>query len=299
MLRRLPPLNSLRALEVVSRHTSFRDAAKELHVTAAAVGQQIKSLEDQVGRKLLRRHSAGYVLTSEALAAVSDLRAAFDRLSSAVNTLSQGSRRVLTITVVPSLAAMWLVPRLHEFERQYPDIDLLLHSSEGVVDLDKGGADLAIRYGSGVYAGAESTRLFDGELFPVCSPRLAAGPPRMKIPPDLRGKPLVHVDWHPAHGVWPGWSAWLKAAGVDSVDPRKGLRFSDDGMAIQAAVAGRGVVLASAALARDHLAARRLVRPFKVSIATNFAYYVVCPKERAQDADIAAFRQWVLAKAGG
>ena len=297
MLHRLPPLNSLRALEVVSRHSSFREAAKELHVTAAAVGQQIKSLEDQIGRKLLRRHSAGYVLTNEALAAVPDLRTAFDRLSAAANTLSQGSRRVLTVTVVPSLAAMWLVPRLHEFERQYPDIDLLLHSSEVVVNLDTGGVDLALRYGSGVYAGAESTRLFEGELFPVCSPRLAAGPPRMKTPADLRGKPLVHVDWRPAHGVWPDWSAWLKAAGVDTVDPRKGLRFSDDAMAIQAAIAGRGVVLTSAALARDHLAARRLVRPFKVSVATGFAYYIVCPEERAQDAAVTAFRDWVLAKA--
>ncbi len=266
-------------------------------MTAAAVGQQIKSLEDQLGRKILRRHAAGYVLTSEALAAVPDLRAAFDRLSAAVNVLSQGSRRSLTVTVVPSLAAMWLLPRLHEFERQYPDIDLRLHSSENVVDLAAGGVDVALRYGSGDYAGAQSTRLFDGELFPVCSPKLAAGPPRMKVPADLRGKPLLHVEWHPAYGVWPDWSAWLKAAGVDTVDPRKGLRFSDDGMAIQAAVAGRGVVLASTALARDHLAARRLVRPFKISLETSFAYYVVCAKERAQDADVAAFRRWVFDEA--
>ena len=299
MQRRLPPLNSLRALEVVSRHSSFRGAAKELHVTAAAVGQQIKLLEDQIGRKLLRRNSAGYVLTAEALAAIPDLRAAFDRLSAAATTLSQGSRRVLTVSVVPSLAAMWLVPRLHEFEHQYPDIDLLLHSSEEVVDLGTGSVDLALRYGSGVYAGTESTRLFDGELFPVCSPRLASGPPKLKTAADLRGKPLLHVDWRPGHGVWPDWSAWLKAAGIDSVDPRKGLRFSDHGMAVQAAVAGRGVVLASTALARDHLAARRLVRPFKVSIATQFAYYVVWKKERAQDPDVAAVRQWVMEEASG
>ena len=298
MLRRLPPLNSLRALEVVSRHTSFKSAAKELHVTPAAVGQQIRALEDQLGNKLLRRHSAGYVLTKEALAAAPDLRAAFDRLSTAVNTLSQGARRMLTVSVAPSLAAMWLVPRLHAFEHQHPDIDLVLHSSENVVDLKTGSADLALRFGSGVYAGAESTQIFDGELFPVCSARLAAGPPRMKTPEDLHGKPLLHIDWRPPYGVWPGWSAWLKAAGVDTVDARKGLRFSDDGMALQAAVAGRGVVLTSTALARDLLAARRLGRPFKLSIPTGFAYYVVCPKDQVRRAEVAAFRQWVLAEAG-
>ena len=110
MHRRFPPLNSLRAFEVVSRHESFRAAAEELHVTAAAVSQQVKTLEDHLGRKLLHRRSGGYTLTADALAGLNHLRDGFEQLSSAVVTMSSGGQRVLTVSAVPSLAAEWEAP---------------------------------------------------------------------------------------------------------------------------------------------------------------------------------------------
>jgi LysR family glycine cleavage system transcriptional activator len=297
MLRRLPPLNSLRAFEVVSRHESFRAAAKELHVTAAAVSQQVKILEDHLGRKLLRRRSGGYSLTPEALAGLKYLRNGFEQLSSAVATMSSGGQRVLTVSAVPSLAAEWLMPRLHRFREQHPGLDILLHASEELVDLEHSRVDLGIRYGSGNYPGLTSERLFVDEIFPVYSPRMLKGRASLKKPGDLRGQPLIHTDWTPKRGEWPGWSEWLRAAGVTEVDVTKGLRFSDGALVIQAAVRGQGIALGSKALAQEHLAAGRLVRPFKLSLVTDFAYYVVCEKSRADEPDLLAFRRWLMAEA--
>jgi LysR family transcriptional regulator, glycine cleavage system transcriptional activator len=295
MRRRLPPLNSLRAFEVVARHSSFRDAASELHVTPAAVSQQIKTLEDHLGRKLLRRHSGGYSLTADALVGLQDLRDAFERLSSAVQKISAADQRMLRISTVPSLAAAWLVPRLPRFQERHPALDVLLHASYEMVDFQHAPFDMAIRYGGGAYPGLASHRLFGDEISPVCSPQLL-GRAEIDGPVDLRGMSLLHTHWDPPVGKWPGWAEWLRAAGIKGVDATKGPRFSDGAMALQAAVDGQGIALASQALAVDHLAAGRLVKPFKVSVATDFGYYLVCAKARADEPDLVAFRRWLFAE---
>jgi LysR family glycine cleavage system transcriptional activator len=297
MHRRLPPLNSLRAFEVVSRHESFRSAAEELHVTAAAVSQQVKALENHLGRKLLRRRSGGYTLTADALAGLPHLREGFSQLSSAVATMTAGAQRLLTVSAVPSLAAEWLVPRLHRFREQYPALDVLLHASEELVDFEHSRVDLGIRYGTGSYPGLASERLFVDEIFPVYSPRMLGGRAALKKPSDLRGHQLIHTDWTPDRGHWPGWTDWVRAAGVTGVDVTKGLRSSDGALVVQAAIQGQGVALASKALVLEHLAAGRLVRPFKLSLVTDFAYYVVCAKSRADEPDLRAMRTWLLAEA--
>jgi len=297
MRRRLPPLNSLRAFEVVSRHESFRAAAEELHVTAAAVIQQVRALEDHLGRKLLRRRSRGYSLTADAVAGLQHLRDGFEQLSSAVEAMTSSGQRILTVSAVPSLSAEWLVPRLYRLREQYPDLEVLLHSSEELVDLEHSRVDLGIRYGSGSYPGLISERLFFDEIFPVYSPLLLKGRRSLKKPSDLRGLPLIHTEWTPETGHWPGWIDWLRAAGVTGVDATKGLRFSDGALVIQAAVSGQGVALGSKALALEHLAAGRLVRPFRLSLVTDFAYYVVCEKKRADEPDLVGFRRWLIAEA--
>lgn len=296
MPRRLPPLSSLRAFEVVSRHQTFRAAAEELHVTAAAVIQQVKALEEFIGRKLLRRDRRGYTLTPDGAAGLDHLRNGFDQLSAAVDAMVSGGHRVLTVSAVPSLSAEWLVPRLYRFREQYPDIDVLLHPSEEVVDLERSRVDLGIRYGSGSYPGLISERLFYDEIFPVYSPRMLKGRTSIKRPGDLRGLPLIHTEWAPQTGHWPGWADWFRAAGVTGVNVRKGLRFSDGALVIQAALSGQGVALGSKALALEHIAAGRLIRPFELSLVTDFAYYVVCAKSRADEVDLVAFRRWVISE---
>jgi len=297
MRRRLPPLNSLRAFEVVARHESFRAAAEELHVTAAAVSQQVKALEDHLGRKLLRRRRSGYSLTAEALAGLPQLRDGFDQLSSAVAKMTSGGQRLLTVSAVPSLAAEWLVPRLHRFREQHPALDVLLHASEELVDFEHSRVDLGIRYGTGSYPGLAAERLFVDEIFPVYSPRMLAGRAPLKKPGDLRGQPLIHTDWTPDRGHWPGWADWVRAAGVTGIDVTKGLRSSDGALVIQAAIGGQGVALGSKALVLEHLAAGRLIRPFKLSLVTDFAYYVVCARSRADEPDLRAIRTWLMAEA--
>jgi LysR family glycine cleavage system transcriptional activator len=297
MRRRLLPLNSLRAFEVVSRHESFRAAAEELHVTTAAVIQQVKALEDHLGRKLLRRHSRGYSLTPDAAAGLEQLRNGFGQLSAAVEAMSSGGQRVLTVSAVPSLSAEWLVPRLSRFREQHPDIDVLLHPSQEVVDLERSRVDLGIRYGSGSYPGLISERLFHDEIFPVYSPSMLEGRRPLKRPNDLRGHTLIHTEWSPATGHWPGWSDWLRAAGITDVSASRGLRFSDGALVIQAAVRGQGVALGSKALALEHLAAGRLIRPFELSLVTDFGYYIVCAKSRVNEPDLVAFRRWLITEA--
>jgi len=296
MRRRLPPLNSLKAFEVVARHSSFRNAANELHVTPAAVSQQIKTLEDHLGRKLVRRHSGGYSLTADALVGLQDLRDAFERLSSAVQKISAADQRMLRISTVPSLAAAWLVPRLPLFRERHPTLDVLLHASYDVVDFEHSTFDMGVRYGGGAYPGLASQRLFVDEIFPVCSPRLL-GRAEIDSSVDLRGLPLLHTHWNPPVGKWPGWEEWLQAAGITGINVKKGPRFSDGSMALQAAVDGQGIALASQALALDHLAAKRLVKPFEVSLLTDFGYYLVCAKARANEPDLIAFRRWLFAEA--
>jgi LysR family transcriptional regulator, glycine cleavage system transcriptional activator len=296
MPRRLPPLNSLRAFEVVSRHQTFRAAAAELHVTAAAVIQQVRALEAFVGRKLLRRDRRGYTLTPDGAAGLDPLRDAFNQLSMTVEAMVSGGHRVLTVSAVPSLSAEWLVPRLRRFREAHPDIDVLIHPSEEVVDLEHSRVDVGIRYGSGSYPGLIAERLFSDEIFPVYSPRLLKGRRAIKRPDDLRGLPLIHTVWAPQTGHWPGWADWLTAAGVTGVNVAKGLRYSDGALVIQAALSGQGVALASKALALEHLAGGRLIRPFELSLVTDFAYYLVCARSRAQEPDLVAFRQWVISE---
>lgn len=299
MPRRLPPLSSLRAFEVVARHETFRAAAEELHVTPAAVMQQVKALEGFVGRKLIRRHGRGYSLTPDGAAGLEALRSGFDQLSAAVDAMSSDGRRILTVSAVPSLSAEWLVPRLHRFREQHPDIDVLLHPTVELVDLEHSRVDLGVRYGSGSYPGLVSERLFDDEIFPVYSPQMANGRRALKNPSDLRAHPLIHTEWTPGTGHWPGWPDWLRAAGVTGVNVNKGLRFSDGALAIQAAVSGQGVALGSKALALDHLAAGRLIRPFELSLVTDFGYYIAYAKKRAEEPDLLAFRRWIISEAQG
>jgi LysR family glycine cleavage system transcriptional activator len=296
--RRLPPLNCLRVFETVARHTTFRAAAKELNVTAAAVGQQVKSLENQLGRPLLLRQRGGYLLTAEGRAGARALEAAFEQLASAVTLMSSSARRKLTVTTTPSLAAAWLVPRLKDFEQQHPEIDLLLHSSRDVTDLESRGADVALRFCRGASEGTEATLLFSAQLFPVCSPYLLRGRGSIKSPEDLLTMPLLHADARPPPGGrWLDWPAWLKAAGAPGASSRRGMHFADQGQAIQAAVAGRGVALATTALVVDHLTEGRLVRPSSLTVDTDFAYYVVTLTDRAAEADLVAFKRWALGQA--
>ncbi len=292
MARRLPPLNALRAFEAAARHLSFTRAAEELHVTQAAISHQVKALEEHLGRKLFRRLNRALLLSDDGQAYLPSVSRAFALLNDATrNLLERDAPGPLTVSALPSFAARWLVPRLGRFRQIHPDIDLRIDPSAALTDFASGDVDVGIRYGRGKYSALRADWLMTEDIFPVCSPALLSGEHPLRAPGDLEHQVLLHDD---GHGDW---RTWLLAAGIDRVDPTRGPIFTDSSMLIQAAMAGQGVALARGVLAADELAAGRLVRPFTLSLPTEYAYYLVCPQNTAEQPKIAAFRDWLLDEA--
>jgi LysR family glycine cleavage system transcriptional activator len=295
--RRLPPLNALRAFEAAARHMNFSRAADELSVTPGAVSQQIQNLEDYIGAPLFKRTPKGLLLTDAAQTALPALREAFDRLAEAASLLTAAEEgRRLTISAAPSFAAKWLVPRLGRFEAAHPEIDVWLSAGLELVDFTSGEIDLALRYGTGRYPGLEVQRLLGETVTAVASPRLLAEVPLNELS-DLANHTLLHDGSPDADESCPDWSMWLAARGVKGVDGARGPRFNQSSLVIEAAVNGRGVALAKQTLAQADLDAHRLVQPFNIETAVDFAYYIVHPKAKGRLAQVRAFIAWLQGEA--
>lgn len=295
--RRLPPLNALRAFEAAARHMNFSRAADELSVTPGAVSQQIQNLEDYIGAPLFKRTPKGLLLTDAAQTALPALREAFDRLAEAASLLTAAEEgRRLTVSAAPSFAAKWLVPRLGLFEAAHPEIDVWLSAGLELVDFTSGEIDLAIRYGSGRYPGLEVSRLLGETVSPVVSPKLLEETPLGQLS-DLGNHVLLHDGSPDADDSCPDWAMWLAARNVKGVDGARGPRFNQSSLVIEAAVNGRGVALAKQTLAQADLDAGRLVQPFNIETAVDFAYYVVHPKAKGRLSQVRAFVAWLQQQA--
>lgn len=295
----LPPLKSLRAFEAAARNLSISRAAEELHVTPAAVSQQIKLLEAHLGVPLFRRLTRALALTEAGQAALPPLREAFDKLHESlrrVEALQESG--LLTISVSPSLCEKWLLPRLERFRSLHPEYELRIDATDRLADFTRDGVDLALRYGRGRYPGLQADCILTDVAFPVCAPQLLDGATPLRKPEDLRRHNLIHVEWEIEGQAAPNWRMWLHAAGVEGVDLSRGFRFGMEHMALSAAIEGQGVALATASLVADDLAAGRLVRPFskEIEVETAFRYYLVYPAEKADHARTVAFRNWVLSE---
>ncbi|ADM09066.1 transcriptional regulator, LysR family protein [Parvularcula bermudensis HTCC2503] len=296
-MRKLPPLNSLRAFEAAARHLSFTKAAEELNVTPGAVSQQVKLLEETVGVSLFHRGAKGLVLTEGGIAALPSLRDGFDRLDAGVRLMGQqrGSGR-LAVSVAPSFASKWLVPRLDRFQERHPDIDVYVHADMDLIDFSMDDVDVAIRYGQGTYPDLDVQRLMNEKIVPVCAPKLLTAEPPLKKIGDLAHHTLLHDNGND-HEI-ATWPMWLKAAGA-RVDGTRGPRFNQSSLVIEAAVAGRGVALAKYALAEADLEAARLVIPFDLTSPTDFAYWLVHPHAKAALPEVKAFKSWIVEEATG
>ena len=297
-LQRMPPLNALRAFEAVARHSSFARAAQELHVTKAAVAQQVRALEEDIGVRLVERNGRGLQLTESGAAGAGALAEGFALLAKAARAMREGEgRRFLVINSTPSFAATWLVGRIGKFKARHPETDVLIDANPTEDALDSGAADALIRWGAGEFLGPTATLLFKEDVFPVCAPRLVAGDDPLRSPEDLARHTLLHLDWNPAHASWPTWSDWLNAAGARHVEATHGVFFNNMAMTLRAAAQGQGVALTSFAIAADELAAGRLVAPFKTSVATPFGYYFVCRPNEAGSPRIKALREFLTQEA--
>jgi len=292
LTRRVPNLNALKAFEAAARHESFTRAAEELCVTQGAVSQQVKALEADLGLKLFVREPRRLVITRAGRDYLIIVRDALDRIADGTERLLQRQNAgILTVSTSPNFASKWLVHRLGRFAERHPEIDLRISATLHHIDFAREDIDMAVRHSDGPAPGLAATRLWQEELFPVCSPALLRGDRPLLQPSDLAHHTLLHLDTRQ------DWSKWLDAAGVEGADLSRGPVLNQASMAIDAAVDGQGVALARTALAAWDLISGRLVRPFALSLPVPYAYWIVCPKATAQLPKITLFRDWLLAEA--
>jgi LysR family glycine cleavage system transcriptional activator len=291
MLRRLPPLNALKAFEAAARSESVTRAAEELSVTQAAVSQQVKALEATLGIKLFNRERQRLVLTEAGREYLAVVRDALDRIAVGTDRLIQRqSAGVLTVSTSPDFAAKWLVYRLGRFAESHSEIELRVSATAHQLDFAREDVDLAVRHGDGNWAGLDVVRLCSERLFPVCSPKLVSGRNRITTASELLKFPLLRLD------DWKTWTRWFEAAGV--TDPvAHGPILNRASMLIDAAVDGHGVALARTVLAAWDIINGRLIRPIDVSLRMSNTYWIVCPKVTSNIPKIATFRNWLLAEA--
>lgn len=307
MLQSLPSLNSLRAFEAAGRHLSFSKAADELHVTPAAVSQQVKALEEHLGVQLFHRLSRGLALTDAGLAGLPQLRSAFCGLVRGVEQIRGADTcQLLAVESAPSFAAKWLLPRLPRFSERQPEIDLRLSGSLGQIDAQASELDVrddfrtgevtvSIRFGAGEYPGCRVDPLFRVAAVPLCRPSLLTGERPLRAPEDLQKHRLLRHDT-PWEGR-PEWANWFAKAGVTGVDIKRGPKFNSVHLLLQAAMEGQGVALGVEALAADDITAGRLAVPFDIRLPLENEYFLVTLEEMAHLPRVEAFRDWILGEA--
>jgi LysR family transcriptional regulator, glycine cleavage system transcriptional activator len=307
------PWTSLRAFEVASRLGSFKAAARELSVTPTAISHQVKRLETHLGLGLFERLHRSLQLTPAGEVLAAEAQGAFLRLEQTLGNLKlQGAMagpESLTVSAVPSFATKWLAPRLHGFQAAHGRIGLRIVADEVLVDLRRDRiVDIAVRYGAGPYgAGVHAQRLWPrGEIIAVCAPALAEDP-SLRSPAGLAQQMLIRTAPPTPRKVArrapprSDWLAWLAAAGVpiDGAVRRalEGPIFSASQLAVEAAVAGRGVALAPAVLVEGDIASGRLVRLFDASLPDPNTFWILCRAGRERESRIRTFIKWIRQEA--
>lgn len=297
----LPGTRALKTFEAAARHLNFTRAADEVGLTPAAVSYQIKEIEDQLGIVLFTRTSRTIRLTPAGRLLFEATTEALETLQRAVGRarkLARGETR-LRVTADPVFAGKWLMPRIEDFRKHNPTVELRFDVSSDLRDFDSDDIDIGIRFGAGKYPDLATHRLFDTTIVPVCSPELLRSGLPLQKPADLTRHTLVHIDWSRPGIVWPNWPMWMAAAGVEDFDDNNVVVFGESSQVIQAALAGSAVALVDFAMVAKDLSEGRLVRPFELGIKVppEFAYFLVYPVSSANDPRIVAFRDWIVAEA--
>ena len=281
---RLPAMQALQALHAVAKTGSISKAARLLNVTHGAISHQMRALEDFLGVRLVARAGRNIRITDEGEKFVQRVTLTLDELSAAVREASTGpASRELRISVVPSFATRWLLPRVGRFISKHPDIDLHITSAPST-DLRRDEMEIAIEYGDGRWPGLQSELLWQDEFSPVCSPGLRPVP---KHPCDLGKHTLLRAHWD-------HWGPWFRAAGLDWKEPARGPIFNDAAHMLQAAAAGQGIALGRRSLSFDDLRCGALVEPFTIAVDAERPLYLVYAEGLDESKKLAAFRKWLL-----
>lgn len=290
MKRRLPPLNALRAFEAVGRHGKLSDAAEELSVTIGAISRHVSILENYAGCRLFVRHRRGLQITEKGSRYLRTVSQVFDQIDTATTSLlGHCEQPRLSVRVLTTFAAEWLVPRLSGFLAEHPGIDFRLSTSVQPVDFETDDADMGVLREPITGSSLSADLLFYSEYFPVCSPALLKRGPPLKTPQDLEKHTFLYTEKQA-----PNWRAWLNNSGVSGINFERGLWFENASLAFRAARDGVGVALGQRLYLTEDLITGRLIAPFNHAVRSSRGYYLVCPKRRAKEPQIATFRTWLL-----
>jgi LysR family transcriptional regulator, glycine cleavage system transcriptional activator len=289
MAERLPAMQALRAFEAAARTGSLTRAAELLHLTHGAIGHQIRGLEEELGVRLVERAGRGIRLTDEGERFAARVRSALGDIAEAVREITEARNpRQLRITVLPSFAARWLLPRVGKFIAAHPEIDVDIRASNALADFRREDLDLGVRHGLGDWPGLLAEKLADDWYFPVCSPKLARG--RLpKRPEELARFTLLRSEGEP-------WKPWFEAAGLDWQEPQRGPTFSDSSHMLQAAIDGQGIALARSSLLGPDLRNGALVRLFAIDLRSPRSHYLVYPPRLKSAPKVLVFRDWLFAE---
>ena len=301
-MRRLPSLDTLRAFESAARHLNFTKAANELHVTQSALSQRIGALEDDLGFPLFLRRGRQIELTPRGAAIAAAMGRAMQEITRAFSGLEDiEGARTLVISVLPSFAGRWLMPRMMRFHAQHPDLEVQVNAEGRLIDLTTSEADLAVRFGTGRYAGHHVDFVMDDYVLPVAQPALLAAQKANAAKLDaaaLVRLPLIYDSAVERDASGTYWKSWFEHAGIANPPRPTGLRFSQADLMLQAAAQGQGVALARYSLVHDDLVTSRLVPVLKEGmLRARYDYFLVCLPEKAERPAVVAFREWLVAEA--
>lgn len=292
----LPPLDLIQGFEAAARSLSFTKAAEELSLTQSAISRQIRALEDSLGVALFERRPRSLALTEEGGALYRVVAEVLERLHEATSRLrASASVPHLTVTTTGGFASLWLIPRLRAFTGLHPDVDVRISATYKTIDLERSGVDVAVRYCMPEEAPEGAIRLFDEEVFPICSPALLAGGPHpLREISDLARHSLLHIDHARDHLDW---DTWLAAHGHAGLRPAASMRFDTYEQMIQAAVGGQGVAMGIGGLVQSLMASGRLAAPFGESSEGARAYFIVRSAFTRERPHVQAFVDWLVTEA--
>lgn len=290
----LPPLDGLRAFEVAARHLSFTRAAAELFVTQSAVSKQVIALEAALGARLFERKTRALALTDAGARLLRATEAAFAELRAAAAELRGGDEPTVTLATTQAFASFWLIPRLADFRRRHPGIDIRISADTRLVDLERGRFDAAVRYLQDRNAPATALRLFGDTVLPVVSPALLkkSGKP-LAQPADLAHHVLLSYEDDERRRPLLSWPTWLEMAGVPDLRPAGSVAFNQYEPVLRAAVDGQGVALATQALVADLLQQGKLVAPLPQRLSNPRSYYLLLANRAEGNPAVAPFCRWL------
>ena len=296
--RNLPSLDLLRGFEAAARNLSFTRAAAELFITQSAVSRQVKTIEDHLGAALFVRRHRALQLTEAGHELYRATAQALRQLSDAASRIRErGAGRTLTVTATIGFASLWLIPRLADFRSQRPDIDIRIAANNTMLDLEREGIELAVRYCMPKAAPEGALKLFGEVVLPVCSPELVTRAAPLAAPADLRHHVLLHYEMPDGVAPWLSWTVWLETMQLPGLKPSGALRFSQYDQTIHAAIDGQGVALGTSPLVRQLIRQGKLIAPLAKKYESSRAYYLVTSAEAAERPEVKEFAGWIQRQA--